>query len=100
MLSVHPYEPGTRTMQHETEAHPDSSAVCMVCWYRPRQVTCYKVISELSGPPSGQGAGGGVRTLDRRVPTDFRADSISTMPPTPPAISERFMLEFYGWFWH
>ncbi|GFO16920.1 hypothetical protein PoB_004342500 [Plakobranchus ocellatus] len=37
----------------------------------------------LSGPPSGQGAGGGARTRDRRVPADFRADSLATVPPTP-----------------
>ncbi|GFO09357.1 hypothetical protein PoB_003586200 [Plakobranchus ocellatus] len=38
----------------------------------------------LSGPPSGQGAGGGARTRDRRVPADLRADSLATVPPTPP----------------
>ncbi|GFO21009.1 hypothetical protein PoB_004751400 [Plakobranchus ocellatus] len=38
----------------------------------------------LSGPSPGQGAGGGARTRDRRVPADLRADSLSTMPPTPP----------------
>ncbi|GFO26044.1 hypothetical protein PoB_005254900 [Plakobranchus ocellatus] len=38
----------------------------------------------LSGPPSGQGAGGGTRTRDRMVPADLRADSLATVPPTPP----------------
>ncbi|GFO35076.1 hypothetical protein PoB_006158100 [Plakobranchus ocellatus] len=38
----------------------------------------------LSGPPSGQGAGGGARTRDRRVSADLRADSLANMPPTPP----------------
>ncbi|GFO19453.1 hypothetical protein PoB_004595800 [Plakobranchus ocellatus] len=37
----------------------------------------------LSGPPSGQGAGGGARTRDRMVPADLRADSLATVPPTP-----------------
>ncbi|GFN89219.1 hypothetical protein PoB_001572500 [Plakobranchus ocellatus] len=37
----------------------------------------------LSGPPSGQGAGGGARIRDRRVPADLRADSLVTVPPTP-----------------
>ncbi|GFO04824.1 hypothetical protein PoB_003132900 [Plakobranchus ocellatus] len=37
----------------------------------------------LSGPPSGQGAGGGARTRDRKVPSDLRADSLATVPPTP-----------------
>ncbi|GFN74334.1 hypothetical protein PoB_000084000 [Plakobranchus ocellatus] len=36
----------------------------------------------LSGPPSGQGACGGARTHDRRIPTDIRADSLATVPPT------------------
>ncbi|GFO47000.1 hypothetical protein PoB_007350500 [Plakobranchus ocellatus] len=36
-----------------------------------------------SGPPSGQGAGGGARTRNRRVPSDLRADSLATVPPTP-----------------
>ncbi|GFN79366.1 glycine receptor subunit alpha-3 [Plakobranchus ocellatus] len=39
----------------------------------------------LSGPPSGQGAGRGARTRDRRVPADLRADSQATVLPTPPA---------------
>ncbi|GFN77495.1 hypothetical protein PoB_000400100 [Plakobranchus ocellatus] len=38
----------------------------------------------LSGPPSGQDAGGGARTRDRRVPADIRAESLATVPPTPP----------------
>ncbi|GFN98579.1 hypothetical protein PoB_002508500 [Plakobranchus ocellatus] len=38
----------------------------------------------LSGPPSGQGAGSGARTRDRMVPADLRADSLATVPPTPP----------------
>ncbi|GFO49580.1 hypothetical protein PoB_007608500 [Plakobranchus ocellatus] len=38
----------------------------------------------LSGPPSGQGASGGARTRDRRVPADPRAHSLATVPPTPP----------------
>ncbi|GFO29883.1 hypothetical protein PoB_005638800 [Plakobranchus ocellatus] len=37
----------------------------------------------LSGPPSGQGAGSGARTRDRRVPVDLRADSQATVLPTP-----------------
>ncbi|GFO46627.1 hypothetical protein PoB_007313200 [Plakobranchus ocellatus] len=41
----------------------------------------------LSGPPSGHGADGGARTRERRIPTDLRADSLATMPPTfPPQI--------------
>ncbi|GFO01116.1 hypothetical protein PoB_002762100 [Plakobranchus ocellatus] len=36
----------------------------------------------LSGPPSGQGAGGGARTSNRNVSADLRADSLATVPPT------------------
>ncbi|GFO16717.1 hypothetical protein PoB_004322200 [Plakobranchus ocellatus] len=43
----------------------------------------------LSDPPSGQGAGGGARTRDRRVPVDLRADSLATVPPTPLGVSDR-----------
>ncbi|GFN93702.1 hypothetical protein PoB_002020800 [Plakobranchus ocellatus] len=32
---------------------------------------------------SPQGAGGGTRARDRRVPGDLRADSLATVPPTP-----------------
>ncbi|GFO47769.1 protein prune homolog-like protein [Plakobranchus ocellatus] len=35
------------------------------------------------GLPSGRGADGGARTRNRRVPTDLRADSQATVPPTP-----------------
>ncbi|GFO40603.1 hypothetical protein PoB_006710800 [Plakobranchus ocellatus] len=38
----------------------------------------------LLGPSSGQSAGSGARTRDRRVPADLRADSLATVPPTPP----------------
>ncbi|GFO07130.1 hypothetical protein PoB_003363500 [Plakobranchus ocellatus] len=39
----------------------------------------------LSSPPSGQGAGGGTRIRDRRVPADLRVDSLTTLPSTPPS---------------
>ncbi|GFO35221.1 hypothetical protein PoB_006172600 [Plakobranchus ocellatus] len=42
---------------------------------------------KLSGPPSGQGAGGEARTRIRRVPADLRADSLATVPPAPPSPS-------------
>ncbi|GFO07677.1 hypothetical protein PoB_003418200 [Plakobranchus ocellatus] len=41
------------------------------------------VISGFRAPPSGQGAGGEARTRDRWVPADLRADSLTTVPPTP-----------------
>ncbi|GFO25721.1 hypothetical protein PoB_005222600 [Plakobranchus ocellatus] len=40
--------------------------------------------SRLSGPPSSQGDSGGVRARNRRVPADLRAESLATVPPTPP----------------
>ncbi|GFO18117.1 hypothetical protein PoB_004462200 [Plakobranchus ocellatus] len=41
-----------------------------------------KVIPGFSSPPSDQGAGGGARARDRRIPADLRADSLTTVPPT------------------
>ncbi|GFN83244.1 hypothetical protein PoB_000975000 [Plakobranchus ocellatus] len=38
----------------------------------------------LLGPPSGQGANGGDRSRNRRVPAHLRADSLATVPPTLP----------------
>ncbi|GFO19931.1 hypothetical protein PoB_004643600 [Plakobranchus ocellatus] len=49
----------------------------------------------LSGPPSGQGTGGGARTRDRRGPADLRTDSLATVPPTPPywfSLLNRFLI--------
>ncbi|GFN83475.1 hypothetical protein PoB_000998100 [Plakobranchus ocellatus] len=37
----------------------------------------------LSGPPSGQGAGGLAQVRNRRVLADLREDSLATVPPTP-----------------
>ncbi|GFO11439.1 hypothetical protein PoB_003794400 [Plakobranchus ocellatus] len=36
----------------------------------------------LSCPLPGPGAGGGVRTRDRRMPAYLRADSLASVPPT------------------
>ncbi|GFO44833.1 hypothetical protein PoB_007133800 [Plakobranchus ocellatus] len=36
----------------------------------------------LSGSPSGQSSGRGVRTRRKRVPADIRVDSLATVPPT------------------
>ncbi|GFO21671.1 macrophage mannose receptor 1 [Plakobranchus ocellatus] len=38
----------------------------------------------LQGHPSGQGAGGGAQTRDRRDPADRKAELLSTVPLTPP----------------
>ncbi|GFO16552.1 thymus-specific serine protease [Plakobranchus ocellatus] len=51
-------------------------------WLRPQQGDL-----RLSGPPSGQGTGGRVQTRDRMVPADLRADSLATVPLTPPNIA-------------
>ncbi|GFO26421.1 hypothetical protein PoB_005292600 [Plakobranchus ocellatus] len=37
----------------------------------------------LPGPSSDKGADDGAQIRDRRVPADLRADSLSTVPPTP-----------------
>ncbi|GFO08329.1 acid sensing ion channel 1 [Plakobranchus ocellatus] len=50
------------------------------CESRPQQSD-----PRLSGPPSGQGADGGARTRDSRVPADLRADSPATEPPPSPS---------------
>ncbi|GFO34095.1 solute carrier family 22 member 6-a [Plakobranchus ocellatus] len=51
------------------------------------QVRSLRIVSELgdlrpSGPPPSQGAGGGVRTRDRKVFADLRTDSLSAVTPT------------------
>ncbi|GFN94058.1 hypothetical protein PoB_002056400 [Plakobranchus ocellatus] len=51
-------------------------------WTDDCHTSIEKVSSPLAGPPSGQGAGGGARTHDRRVPADLRADSLASKPPT------------------
>ncbi|GFO21583.1 hypothetical protein PoB_004808800 [Plakobranchus ocellatus] len=42
----------------------------------------------LSGPPTGQGAGGGARTHIRMIPTDLKASDLSTVPPMPTVFQE------------
>ncbi|GFN91809.1 hypothetical protein PoB_001831500 [Plakobranchus ocellatus] len=44
----------------------------------------------LSGSPSGQGAGGGARNRDRRVPADLRGDSLATVLPTLREVKKKF----------
>ncbi|GFO31791.1 hypothetical protein PoB_005829600 [Plakobranchus ocellatus] len=52
----------------------------------------------LSGPPSGRGVGGGARTSDSRAPADFRAGSLSTLPPRGKNTAEkRMMKSFDNW---
>ncbi|GFN99316.1 hypothetical protein PoB_002582200 [Plakobranchus ocellatus] len=43
----------------------------------------------LSSPQTGQGAGGEARTHDRKVPTDLKAYSLATVPPTPRVLKIR-----------
>ncbi|GFO48380.1 hypothetical protein PoB_007488500 [Plakobranchus ocellatus] len=43
----------------------------------------------LADLPSGQGTGGGARTRDRKAPADLRADSLSTVLPTPSLLKMR-----------
>ncbi|GFO31800.1 hypothetical protein PoB_005830500 [Plakobranchus ocellatus] len=45
----------------------------------------------LLGPPSGQGAGGGARTRDRRVPADLREDSPATQIKIDAGSSYRYV---------
>ncbi|GFO39085.1 hypothetical protein PoB_006559000 [Plakobranchus ocellatus] len=63
-----------------------------LCSYSTLDIWFYFVYSpeqsdlRLLNSPSGQGAGGGARTRDRRDPADPRADSLSTVSPIPPAL--------------
>ncbi|GFN75831.1 hypothetical protein PoB_000233700 [Plakobranchus ocellatus] len=71
-----------------------SKAVPIPCSWKWRVLSFLYIASpqqgdlRLSGPPSGQGAGSGARTRDRRVPADLRADSQATVLPTPPGNGE------------
>ncbi|GFN76590.1 hypothetical protein PoB_000309600 [Plakobranchus ocellatus] len=56
-------------------------------------LTCSKASPQkgdlrLSGPPSGQGAGGRALTRDRRFPADLRAVSLAIVPPKFPTGKE------------
>ncbi|GFO44414.1 hypothetical protein PoB_007091900 [Plakobranchus ocellatus] len=72
--------PGERIVRHLPGISGLSSIrqVLFFCIASPQQNDI-----RLSSPPSGQGAGGGARTSDRRVPADLRADSLASVPPTP-----------------
>ncbi|GFN86294.1 hypothetical protein PoB_001280000 [Plakobranchus ocellatus] len=69
---------GQYSSQDDPTVNSSSSSVIKSKSGRPQQGDL-----RLSGPPSGQGAGSGARTRDKRVPADLRADSLATVPPTP-----------------
>ncbi|GFO22190.1 hypothetical protein PoB_004869500 [Plakobranchus ocellatus] len=50
---------------------------------RRRRMIQYVNNKVISGIQTLQGAGGGARTRDRRIPADIRADSLATVPSTP-----------------
>ncbi|GFO13878.1 hypothetical protein PoB_004038300 [Plakobranchus ocellatus] len=61
---------------------------------RPSTTSPQQGDRRLSGPPSGQGAGGGARIRNRGVTVDLRTDSLATeplshrrFPPPPPPFS-------------
>ncbi|GFN78744.1 F-box only protein 39 [Plakobranchus ocellatus] len=56
----------------------DTWTTAVVDWLTSRQHGDLR----LSGPPSGQGAGGGAQACDREIPVGLRTDSLSTVPPT------------------
>ncbi|GFO13877.1 hypothetical protein PoB_004038200 [Plakobranchus ocellatus] len=74
------YGPGQSFNRHANTA-PVILPADTSTWSCPQQSD-----HRLSGPPSGQGTGGGARTRDIRVPADLKADSLATVPPTPPTI--------------
>ncbi|GFO49037.1 hypothetical protein PoB_007554200 [Plakobranchus ocellatus] len=57
-------------------------------------------VLRLSGPPTGQGAGGRAQNRDRRIPTDLRADSLSTVSTTPGRLIKKLMLPRVGGLGH
>ncbi|GFO21625.1 hypothetical protein PoB_004813000 [Plakobranchus ocellatus] len=52
----------------------------------------------LLSPPSGQSAGSGARTRDRKVSADLGADSLATVPPKPPNSLASWALQISHWF--
>ncbi|GFO43758.1 hypothetical protein PoB_007026300 [Plakobranchus ocellatus] len=67
----------------------------MQVWAKQTQSGCIKLgvnanpqqdDLRLSGPPSGPGASSEARTCNRRVPADLSADSLTTVPLTPPPL--------------
>ncbi|GFN85174.1 hypothetical protein PoB_001168000 [Plakobranchus ocellatus] len=48
----------------------------------------------LLGPPSGQGAGSGAQIRGKRVPVDLRADSLTTVPQTPPTVTALVIVQY------
>ncbi|GFN80729.1 NADP dehydrogenase [ubiquinone] 1 subunit c2 [Plakobranchus ocellatus] len=74
-----------RVIEDYIAQHPEDFPVTEPKKYKDLLLKCPQQGDlRLSGPPSGQDAGGGARTRDRRVPADLRADSLATVPPTPP----------------
>ncbi|GFN79592.1 hypothetical protein PoB_000609800 [Plakobranchus ocellatus] len=53
-------------------------------------IACPQGVLRLSGPSSGQGAGGEARTRDRRVPADLRGDSLAIVLPTLREVKKKF----------
>ncbi|GFO44652.1 hypothetical protein PoB_007115700 [Plakobranchus ocellatus] len=70
--------------EHNSDQNIRYNHSLVITWYRPAEASPQQCDLRLSSPPSCQGAGGGARTRDRRIPADIRADSLATVPPTPP----------------
>ncbi|GFO35072.1 hypothetical protein PoB_006157700 [Plakobranchus ocellatus] len=78
-------DPGDRfTLDIEREGESDSCESSISATSLKLEASPQQGDLRLSSSPSGQGAGGGSRTRDREIPADLRADSLSTMPLTPP----------------
>ncbi|GFO19346.1 hypothetical protein PoB_004585100 [Plakobranchus ocellatus] len=70
-------------MESSLQTSPKCDSMTLCCLEASRAFAQCIVVYRLSGPPSGQGAGGGARARDRMVPADLREDSLATVPPRP-----------------
>ncbi|GFN95789.1 cnpolydom [Plakobranchus ocellatus] len=68
----------TPTVQHGTPTVTGTTYGAAVIYTCDPQQGDFRLL----GPPSGQGAGGGAQTHNRRVPADHRADLQAPVPPT------------------
>ncbi|GFO42539.1 hypothetical protein PoB_006904400 [Plakobranchus ocellatus] len=66
-------------VQQASQATSPPHAPMRVCSSRIRASLTSTLVCWRSTP--GQGAGGGARTRDRRVPANLRVDSLATVPP-------------------
>ncbi|GFO21083.1 hypothetical protein PoB_004758800 [Plakobranchus ocellatus] len=77
--TMHSFQPHTRRAVETNTVLDENVYIVFVL----EELARLRTVRRLSGPPSGQGAGGGARTRNRRVPADLKAHSLATLPSTP-----------------